>query len=82
MSLLIKHTPPAYIDRMLNSPRAIRYSIPHLKERLKQDQAWGDTLAYQRTMQRLAAAEQEIARQDAILEAILEKALQAEAKRK
>lgn len=77
MSLLIKHTPPAYIDRMLNSPRAIRYSIPHLKERARQDLLWNDTLAYQRTMQRLAAAEQEIARQDAILE----KALQAEQKK-
>lgn len=77
MSLHLKYTPPEYIDRMLNSPKALRYSIPHLKERLKQDQAWGDTLAYQTTMQRLAAAEQEIARQDAILE----KALQAERKK-
>jgi len=77
MSLHIKHTPPEYIHRMLNSPKALRYSIPHLKERAKQDLAWGDTLAYQTTMRRLAAAEQEIARQDAILE----KALQAERKK-
>jgi hypothetical protein len=78
MSLLIKHTPPEYIHRMLNSPRALRYSIPYLKERAKQDAAWGDTLAYQRTMQRLAEAEREVDRQDALLE----KALQAEVKRK
>lgn len=76
MSLHIKHTPPEYIHRMLNSPRAIRYSIPHLKERARQDLLWNDTLAYQKTMQKLAAAEQEIARQDEILE----KALQAERK--
>ncbi len=78
MSLRIKHTPPEYIHRMLHSPKAIRYSIPHLKERARQDLLWNDTLAYQTTMRRLAAAEQEEDR----LDAILEKALQAEAKRK
>ena len=78
MSLLIKHTSPECFHRMLSSLKAIRYSIPYLKDRAKQDAAWGDTLAYQRTMQRLAEAEREVDRQDALLE----KALQAEAKRK
>jgi len=77
MSLLIKHTSPECFHRMLSSPKAIRYSIPYLKDRAKQDAAWGDTLAYQRTMQRLAEAEREVDRQDALLE----KALQAERKK-
>lgn len=77
MSLHLKHTPPEYIDRMLNSPRAIRYRLPHLLEQARQDLLWNDTLAYQRTMMRVAQIEQEIARQDAIIE----KALQAERKK-
>jgi len=72
--LHVKHTPPAYIERLLNSPAALRYSIPHLHDRARQDLAAGDTLAFQRTMLRLAETEREIARQDALLE----KALQAE----
>lgn len=78
MSLLIKHTPPEYIHRMLNSPKALRYRLPHLLDQAKQDLRWGDTLAYQRTMQRVAAVEREIDRQTDILE----KMLQAEAKKK
>lgn len=78
MSLLINHVAPAYIDRLLNSPKAIRYRLPHLLEQARQDLLWGDTLAYQRTMQRVAKLEQEIDRQDALLE----KALQAEQKKK
>lgn len=78
MTLLVNPTPSAWIDRITRSPSALRYSIPHLLDRAKQDLLWGDTLAYQRTMQRVAEAEREIARQDAILE----KALQAEGKKK
>lgn len=72
--LHVKHTPPAYIDRMLNSPSALRARVPMLKDRAKQDLAAGDTLCLQRTLLRLAETEREIARQDALLE----KALQAE----
>lgn len=72
--LHVKHVPPAYIDRMLNSPSALRARVPMLKDRAKQDLAAGDTLCLQRTMLRLAETEREIARQDALLE----KALQAE----
>ena len=72
--LHVKHTSPAYIDRLLRSPAALRYSLPHLHDRARQDMAAGDTLAYQRTMIRLADTEREIARQDALLQ----KALQAE----
>lgn len=72
--LHVKHTPPEYINRLLNSPAALRYSIPHLHDRARQDLAAGDTLAYQRTMIRLADTEREIARHDALLQ----KALQAE----
>lgn len=82
MSLLINHVPPAYIDRLLNSPKSIRYRLPHLLEQARQDLLWGDTLAYQRTMQRVATLEKEIDRQDALLGALLEKALQAEQKKK
>ena len=71
MGLLIKHTPPEYIDRMLNGPKALRYRLPHLLDRAKQDLQWGDTLAYQRTMVQVAQVEQEIARQDAMLEKML-----------
>ena len=71
MGLLIKHTPPEYIDRMLNGPKALRYRLPHLLDRAKQDLQWGDTLAYQRTMVQVAQVEQEIARQDEMLEKIL-----------
>lgn len=77
MGLLTKHIPPAYINRLLNSPKALRYSIPHLKERAKQDLQWGDTLAYQRTMIRLTMVEQEVDRYDYMLE----KMLQAEKKK-
>ncbi len=77
MGLLIKHTPPEYIDRMLNGPKALRYRLPHLLDRAKQDLQWGDTLAYQKTMVQVAQVEQEIARQDEMLE----KMLQAEKKK-
>ena len=77
MGLLIKHTPPEYIDRMLHGPKALRYRLPHLLDRAKQDLQWGDTLAYQKTMVQVAQVEQEIARQDAMLE----KMLQAEKKK-
>jgi hypothetical protein len=72
MGLLIKHTPPEYIDRMLNGPKALRYRLPHLLDRAKQDLEWGDTLAYQKTMVQVAQVEQEIARQDAMLENMLQ----------
>lgn len=72
--LHVKHTSPAYIERLLRSPAALRYSLPHLHDRARQDLAAGDSLAYQRTMIRLADTEREIARQDALLQ----KALQAE----
>ena len=70
--LHVKHTPPAYIDRLLPSPAALRYSLPHLHDRARQDLAAGDTLAYQRTMIRLADTEREIARQDELLENLLQ----------
>ena len=70
--LHVKHTPPAYIDRLLHSPAALRYSLPHLHDRARQDLAAGDTLAYQRTMIRLADTEREIARQDELLENLLQ----------
>lgn len=57
-----------YIDRLLNSPRALRYRLPHLHDRAKQDLAAKDTLAHQRTMLEIARVEQEIARHDEILE--------------
>jgi hypothetical protein len=41
-------------------------------DRAKQDLQWGDTLAYQKTMVQVAQVEQEIARQDAMLEKMLE----------
>ena len=70
--LHVKHTSPAYIERLLRSPAALRYSLPHLHDRARQDLAAGDTLAYQRTMLRLADTEREIARQDGLLEKALQ----------
>ena len=70
--LHVKHTSPAYIERLLHSPAALRYSLPHLHDRARQDMAAGDTLAYQRTMIRLADTEREIARQDELLENLLQ----------
>ena len=74
--LHVKHTSPAYIDRLLHSPAALRYSLPHLHDRARQDLAAGDTLAFQRTMLKLANTEREIFRQNALLDGLLEKALQ------
>lgn len=69
--LHVKHVAPDYINRMLYSPAALRASIPHLHDRARQDLAAGDTLAYQRTMIRLAETEREIARQNEMLENLL-----------
>jgi hypothetical protein len=68
----VKPLDPALLDRLLNSPRALRYRLPHLHDRAKQDLAARDTLAHQRTMLEIARVEQEIARQDRILEKALE----------
>jgi hypothetical protein len=68
----VKPLDPALLDRLLNSPRALRYRLPHLHDRAKQDLAARDTLAHQRTMLEIARVEQEIARQDKILEKALE----------
>ncbi len=68
----MKPLDPALLDRLLNSPRALRYRLPHLHDRAKQDLAARDTLAHQRTMLEIARVEQEIARQDRILEKALE----------
>jgi len=70
----VKPLDPALLDRLLNSPRALRYRLPHLHDRAKQDLAARDTLAHQRTMLEIARVEREIDRQDALLQ----KALQAE----
>lgn len=70
----VKPLDPALLDRLLNSPKALRYRLPHLHDRAKQDLDAGDSLAHQRTMMEIARVEREIDRQDAILE----KALQAE----
>jgi hypothetical protein len=70
----VKPLDPALLDRLLNSPRALRYRLPHLHDRAKQDLAAGDSLAHQRTMLEIARVEREIDRQDALLQ----KALQAE----
>lgn len=72
MSLFIQHVSPEYIDKMLNKPSSIRYRIPHLLERAKQDLLWNDTLAYQRTMQEVARLERIVAEQDAMTENVLE----------
>jgi len=66
---------PSVLDRLMNSPKSIRYRLPHLHDRAKQDLAAGDTLAHQRTMLEIARIEREIDRQDALLQ----KALQADA---
>jgi len=66
---------PSVLDRLMNSPKAIRYRLPHLHDRAKQDLAAGDSLAYQRTLLEIARVEREIDRQDALLQ----KALQADA---
>lgn len=68
----VKPLNPALLDRLLNSPGALRYRLPHLHDRAKQDLAARDTLAHQRTMLEIARVEQEIARQDKILEKALE----------
>ena len=70
----VKPLNPDLLDRLLNSSKALRYRLPHLHDRAKQDLAAGDSLAHQRTMIEIARVEREIDRQDAILE----KALQAE----
>jgi hypothetical protein len=70
----VKPLDPALLDRLLNSPKALRYRLPHLHDRAKQDLAAGDSLAHQRTMLEIARVEREIDRQDTLLE----KALQAE----
>jgi len=66
---------PSVLDRLMNSPKSIRYRLPHLHDRAKQDLAAGDSLAHQRTMLEIARIEREIDRQDALLQ----KALQADA---
>jgi hypothetical protein len=71
----VKPLDPALLDRLMNSPKSIRYRLPHLHDRAKQDLAAGDTLAHQRTLLEIARIEREIDRQDALLQ----KALQADA---
>lgn len=73
--LHVKPLNPALLDRLLNSPKALRYRLPHLHDRAKQDLAAGDSLAHQRTLLEIARVEREIDRQDALLQ----KALQADA---
>jgi hypothetical protein len=73
--LHVKPLDPALLDRLLNSPKALRYRLPHLHDRAKQDLAAGDSLAHQRTLLEIARVEREIDRQDALLQ----KALQADA---
>ena len=68
----VKPLDPALLDRLLNSPRALRYRLPHLHDRAKQDLAAGDNLAYQRTMLEIARVEREIDRQDALLQKVLQ----------
>jgi len=68
----MKPLDPALLDRLLNSPRALRYRLPHLHDRAKQDLAARDTLAHQRTILEIARVEREIDRQDRILEKALE----------
>ena len=70
----VKPLDPALLNRLLNSPKALRYRLPHLHDRAKQDLAARDTLAHQRTLLEIARVEREIDRQDALLQ----KALQAE----
>jgi hypothetical protein len=68
----VKPLDPALLDRLLNSPRALRYRLPHLHDRAKQDLAAGDSLAHQRTMLEIARVEREIDRQDALLQKVLQ----------
>jgi len=68
----VKPLDPALLDRLLNSPRALRYRLPHLHDRAKQDLAARDTLAHQRTLVEIARVEREIDRQDAMMQKILE----------
>jgi hypothetical protein len=68
----VKPLDPALLDRLLNSPRALRYRLPHLHDRAKQDLAARDTLAHQRTLLEIARVEREIDRQDAMMQKILE----------
>jgi len=68
----VKPLDPALLDRLLNSPRALRYRLPHLHDRAKQDLAARDTLAHQRTLLEIARVEREIDRQDALLQKVLE----------
>jgi hypothetical protein len=68
----VKPLDPALLDRLLNSPRALRYRLPHLHDRAKQDLAARDTLAHQRTLLEIARVEREIDRQDAMIQKILE----------
>ena len=70
--LHVKPLDPALLDRLLNSPRALRYRLPHLHDRAKQDLAARDTLAHQRTLLEIARVEREIDRQDAMMQKILE----------
>ena len=70
--LHVKPLDPALLDRLLNSPRALRYRLPHLHDRAKQDLAARDTLAHQRTLLEIARVEREIDRQDALLQKVLE----------
>jgi hypothetical protein len=72
--LHVKPLNPALLDRLLNSPKALRYRLPHLHDRAKQDLAAGDSLAHQRTLLEIARVEREIDRQDTLLQ----KALQAD----
>jgi len=71
VSLHIKHTPSEYIDRVMNSPKSLRYRLPHLLDRAKQDLQWNDTLAYQKTMIAVTRIEQELHRQDEMVEKLL-----------
>jgi hypothetical protein len=68
----VKPLDPALLDRLLNSPRALRYRLPHLHDRAKQDLAARDTLAHQRTLLEIARVEREIDRQDALLQKVLQ----------
>ena len=70
--LHVKPLDPALLDRLLNSPKALRYRLPHLHDRAKQDLAAGDSLAHQRTMLEIARVEREIDRQDALLQKVLQ----------
>ena len=72
MSLHLKHIPPEYIDRMMNGSKSLRYRLPHLLDRAKQDLQWNDTLAYQKTMIEVTRIEQELHRQDEMVEKLLQ----------